>query len=127
MSDGAGQFDVGHLDAAALERYRRRTAPPSELLQADAHIAACTRCFEAVRAQDDTIELPAAGDQHLSYEELESFVDGRADAVDRELLTAHTSHCALCSDELADVTATRDALAPRPPRTPSPMSRRLPR
>lgn len=118
------RFD-GHPDAAALDRYRRRVASPSELLATDAHLAACDECFHAVRAEHDSVELPA-GDRHLSYEELEAHVDGRADALDRELVTAHTAQCAPCAAELADVQATRDALAPRAPR-PTAQVRRVPR
>lgn len=115
--NGTRQIEGQHLDAEALDRYRRRVAPAAELLAVDAHIASCDRCFGAVRAATEVIELPAANDhEHLTYEELESFVDNRADALDRELVTAHVALCTLCSDELVDLTATRDALAPRTPR-----------
>ncbi|HEX2121258.1 MAG TPA: hypothetical protein VHL59_06410 [Thermoanaerobaculia bacterium] len=126
MSD-TKQNDDPHLDAEALERYRRRTAPPAELLVADAHIASCDRCYEAVRAEDDTIELPAAdGDEHATYEELEAFVDGHAEAVDRELVAAHVAFCARCSRELTDLAAMRESMNARsapavdPPRVPRP-------
>ncbi len=126
MSD-TNQSDERHLDAETLDRYRRRTAPPAELLAADAHIASCDRCYEAVRAETDTIELPAAdGDEHVAYEELEAFVDGHADAVDRELIAAHVAFCARCSSELTDLAATRESMnarsapAPDPPRVPRP-------
>ncbi len=116
MSD-ANPSDRSHLDAEALDRYRRRVAPPSELLAADAHIAHCDRCYDAVRAETDAIELPpAAGDAHITYEELEAFVDGRVDALDREWIAAHTAACARCSAELADLAATRDTLTARVPR-----------
>jgi hypothetical protein len=110
---GANESDGTHLDAEARDRYRRRVAPPAELLAADAHIASCNRCYEAVRADVDAIELPAAGPSHVTYEELESFVDGHADAQDRELIAAHVAFCTLCSNELTDLAATRDAFAPR--------------
>lgn len=112
------QSGGSHLDAGALDRYRRRIAPPDELLQADAHIAACNRCYDAVRAEVDTIELPPAdGDEHVSYEELESFVDGHADATDRELIVTHVSSCPRCSTELTDLAATREAMGLRSTRT----------
>ena len=122
----ADRLEGNHPDAEALDRYRRRTATPDELLATDAHLATCDECFHAVRAEHDSVELPSAGDKHLTYEELEAFVDGRADALDRELVTAHTAQCAQCAAELADVKATRDALAPRAPR-PAAQLRRVPR
>jgi hypothetical protein len=114
---GANDSRGMHLDAAALDRYRRRVAPVAELLDADAHIAACSRCYGAVRADVETIDLPAAdGPEHVSYEELEAFVDGEADPLDRELIAAHVAFCTVCSDELADLAAVRDGLAARHPR-----------
>lgn len=118
MSD-ANSSDRNHLDAEALDRYRRRVAPASELLAADAHIARCDRCYDAVRAETDTIELPpATGDAHIAYDELEALVDGRADALDREWIAAHTAACTQCAAELADLAATRDTLTARVPRAP---------
>jgi len=107
----AAKQSGGHPDAEALERYRRRAAPPAELLATDAHVASCDRCYGAVRAEADAIELPANGQAHVTYEELEAFVDGRAAALDRELLAAHVAFCALCSNELSDLAATRDGMA----------------
>jgi hypothetical protein len=117
--NGTNRNDVPHLDAEALDRYRRRIAPPAELLAADAHIASCDLCYDAVRADVDAIDLPPAkGDVHLTYEELEAFVDGRADAVDRELIAAHAALCTLCAAELTDLAAARDAMGLRSPRAP---------
>jgi anti-sigma factor RsiW len=121
--NGPGALDGAHLDAEALDRYRRRAAAPAELLAADAHIASCNRCYAAVRAPDEAIGLP---ERHLAYEDLEAFVDGRADAIARELVTEHTANCTMCASELADIAAMRDSLAPRPNR-PAEAVRRLPR
>jgi anti-sigma factor RsiW len=68
-----------------------------------------------------TIELPPA--EHLTYEELEAFVDGRADALERQLVEAHVELCARCSGELLDLAATRDALGLGPS---GPRRRQLP-
>jgi hypothetical protein len=124
---GQERHDVPHLDAAALDRYRRRSAPPAELLEADAHIASCDLCYGAVRADVDAIDLPPARDAHLSYEELEAFVDGRADALDRELTAAHLEHCTLCGNELTDLTASREAMGLRSPHAPQDARPRRPR
>jgi anti-sigma factor RsiW len=120
--------DSSHPDAEALERYRGRTASAAETLAVDAHIAQCDRCHDAVRAESDIIELPPPdGDTHLTYAELEAFVDGRAEALDRELIAAHAASCARCSSELTDLAATRDSLASRSPGAPRPVRFRRPR
>lgn len=125
---GTRQSSGRHLDAAALDRYRRRVAPSEELLESDAHLASCSRCHDAVRIDVDTIALPPAdGPEHVTYEELESFVDGTADALDRELIAAHVAFCTICSDEMADLAAARDALAVRSPRASHQVRWRRPR
>lgn len=102
-----------HLDPDALNRYRqRRAVSPAELLAVDAHVAVCDSCYDAVRADIDTIDLPA-DDAHLSYEELEAFVDGSASATDRELTAAHAASCEVCHEKLIDLGATRDSLRVR--------------
>ena len=83
-----------HPTAAQLDRYRRRAASAAETIDIDAHIAACERCFDAVRA-----------DAHLTYEQLEAIADGR------EAPAPHLALCAACRRELADLSAMRDALA----------------
>jgi anti-sigma factor RsiW len=114
---GTEQSGGKHLDAAALDRYRRRVASPDELLETDAHLASCARCHDAVRSDAETIELPPAdGPEHVTYEELEAFVDGQADPLDRELIAAHVAFCTICSEELADLAAMRAGLAARSPR-----------
>jgi anti-sigma factor RsiW len=113
--NGTRQSNGTHPDAGTLERYRSRTAAPAELLAVDAHIASCDSCFDLVRAAQETIDLPALEvDSHTSYDELEAFVDGRAGATARELITAHTAVCQLCSEELADLIAVRDGMPRRP-------------
>lgn len=115
--NGTRQSNDQHPDAGILERYCSRTAAPAELLEIDAHIASCDSCFALIRSSQETIGLPALdGPAHATYEELEAFVDGWADATARELITAHTVVCELCSEELADLIAVRDGV-PRPPRS----------
>lgn len=127
MTDDDGGAVV-HLDEGQLDRYRRRACAPDELLAADEHIAKCDRCFASVRADAGTIELPDAPDDgHLTYDELEAFVDGRADGEDVERIALHAEQCARCGAELADLVATRDAIAPREPAAPRRPSPRVTR
>lgn len=89
-------MNSSHPTADQLDRYRRRTAPPAELLTVDAHIAACDRCFAAVRA-----------DAHLTFEQTVAYVHGGADAASVE---RHLSLCDLCRGEVEDVKAMRVAV-----------------
>lgn len=83
-----------HPTADALDRYRRRTAAPAELLEVDAHIAACDRCYDAVRVG------------HLTYEQAEAFVDGVRDAGVQE----HLATCAMCRGEVEDLAGMREVV-----------------
>ena len=106
-----------HPSAEQLERYRHRSASAEDLLFVDEHIAACDECFAAVGAADEAVVLAAAESSeraHLTYEEMERWVDGRADSIDRELVDGHAAHCDLCRSELADLMRVKDAThAPR--------------
>lgn len=93
-----------HPTAGQLESYRRRTAAPADLLEVDAHIASCDRCFAAVRA-----------DAHLTFEQLSAYVTRGGE---RALVERHIALCEPCRGEVNDLLRLRDAM--RPPR------RRLP-
>lgn len=90
-----------HPTPEQLDRYRQRLAAPAELLAADAHVASCDQCYNVVRAEVVTVVLRGGG--HLTYEELETYVDGRADADDRRLVTAHVAQCPRCRGQLSDL------------------------
>ncbi|HEX6085168.1 MAG TPA: hypothetical protein VF266_11620 [Thermoanaerobaculia bacterium] len=86
-------MNVTHPTAAQLERYRRRTAPPAETLEVDAHIAACDRCFEALSA-----------DAHLTFEQLVEITEGR------ESGAPHLALCPMCRRELDDLQRLREVM-----------------
>ena len=47
--------------------------------------------------------LEQAETEHLSYEQLEAYVDSRLDSSEAELVRAHTDLCAQCASELQDL------------------------
>ncbi len=49
------------------------------------------------------IDLSQAEEQHLSYEQIEAFVDSRLDAIEAELVRAHADLCDQCAAELNDL------------------------
>ena len=85
-----------HPTAALLDRYRRRTATPAELLEVDAHIATCDRCFEAVRA-----------DAHLTFEQLSGYVTS---GEQRTLVERHVALCEMCRGEVRDLEQLREVM-----------------
>ncbi|HYI08158.1 MAG TPA: zf-HC2 domain-containing protein [Thermoanaerobaculia bacterium] len=107
-----------HPTAEQLDRYRRGASAPAELLEVDAHVAACDLCFELVRAAAAPVAIPR-DHAHLTYEESEAFVDGRAGAIDREVAEAHLATCDRCRGEIRDLTDMREAIeaegSARPP------------
>ena len=117
-----------HLSTRSLEQYRLRTLPPAELLRADEHIAACDSCRRragedvraerVLRAMDASLRSAAAdaAREHLSFEQLADFVDGRLDAAEREVIGSHLELCRLCEEEAADLRSYRNTLAAEPGR-----------
>jgi hypothetical protein len=82
-----------HPTAEQLDLYRRRAASPAETVDVDTHIAACDRCFDAVRA-----------DAHLTFDELAALADGRAGT------DPHLILCARCRGEVDDLRQMREAV-----------------
>lgn len=55
--------------------------------------------------QDPTIALPA---EHLTYDEIEAYVDGRADEDDRAIVAEHLAQCARCREEVTHLQDVHD-------------------
>src|SRR5215813_1297507 len=97
-----------HFSVQLIERYRQRTLPPAELLDADDHLAACEMCRRQLgdkhRVQAATRslrgDLAATGWTHLPYEQLAAYVEGVLDQTDREIADCHLKLCAQCSWEI---------------------------
>jgi hypothetical protein len=101
-----------HPTPEQIDRYRTRAGAADELLAVDQHISECDRCHATLgRAASDEIVLDIAGEsEHLTYDEMEQWLDGRADDVERELIEGHRDICDLCRNELADLARVRDAM-----------------
>lgn len=115
---------LDHPTADALDRYRRRIAAPEELITVDRHIAECDRCCTTVRAgrgsarSTSTVAALLADQKsgHLTFEELERWVDGNAGIIERERIDGHVEECDLCRSELADLARVRDSIRTAPVR-----------
>ncbi|MGI8641740.1 MAG: hypothetical protein ACR2MG_17570 [Pyrinomonadaceae bacterium] len=115
-----------HISAEAIERYAIRKSALAEMLAVQRHIAVCEMCreklaeaFDAEKAFvglqnelafDDFSDEP----EHLPYEQLALFVDGKLDAVESEITESHLAICAECKKDLADLRVFRQ-IADAPP------------
>ncbi len=114
-----------HLSAQTIEQYHRRKLPPADLLTADDHLAACLACrrqaSEAVSGEKALASLRAdlhrvarKESDHLTDEQMTSFVDDELDAVDREIVDSHLEVCDMCQAETEDLRAFREEMASPP-------------
>ncbi|MCS6861930.1 MAG: zf-HC2 domain-containing protein, partial [Abditibacteriales bacterium] len=109
-----------HLSSQQIERYCQRALSSAELLAADDHIAACASCRQrlAEAARDSFSFVPAsavvAQPEHLTYEQLEAYVDSALDEVDREIVESHLELCATCVAEVRDLRAFRAMMSTYP-------------
>jgi hypothetical protein len=106
-----------HLSQQVIERYRERTLSPAELIAADDHFAACAACRELLLSGAPVASVEAAtaslrrelgeslAPEHLGYEQLAAYVDREADAVEREIVESHLSHCHSCTEQFEELRA----------------------
>lgn len=102
-----------HLTPDLIQRWRFRRASPQEILAITEHLAMCETCRGAVagdrsaaaiaEAIDHQLERDRAELTHLGAEVIERWVDGTADAVDRELVESHFAICRACRQEAEDL------------------------
>src|SRR3569833_1235239 len=89
-----------HLSAGDLERYRKRELPPRELLAAATHLAGCDLCRGNLADETRSGILLTAAPAHLTFEQLETYADGRADEIDREIVESHVELCEFCATQV---------------------------
>ncbi len=100
-----------HLLTDDIKNYINRQMTPAELLKADDHLAGCDLCFQQIndlqfarRAADlDFLNASPDESEHLSYEQLENYVDEKSDIVGREIADVHLQICGTCKQELDDL------------------------
>ena len=98
-----------HVTAEQIGQYRGKTMPAAELLAFDRHLARCEAC-RGLLAEKEAVSrllsgLAAAAPEHLSYERMADYVDGKLAALDREAIESHAEMCGRCAAELEDLAA----------------------
>ena len=112
-----------HISTNLIERYRQRRMEPLEMLALDQHTSNCVQCRQQLRAalslNSSASALQASvptwqmDDEHLSKNQLSSFLSGKLDAVDRELAESHLEFCDGCKSEITELLARQVPPAPR--------------
>src|SRR5581483_4373334 len=122
---------MAHLNNEQIRAYHQRTLPAAELLDVSQHLGGCEACRAlmaprrevslAVQAFQEKIRS-GAGPLHLTYEEIEAYVDGTMAAPDRASVESHARECGSCAEDVEGIRALRREL--QHPRTiPSPTKR----
>jgi anti-sigma factor RsiW len=120
MEPAAGRYEmIAHLSNEQIQAYRQRSLPGEELLELSEHIGTCEACrarlaspaerADRIRAFQRSLQAEPV---HLSYEELEAYVDGTMAVVDRTAVEAHTRACRTCATDLDEILALRRELEP---------------
>jgi hypothetical protein len=96
-----------HLNQEQLKGYRDRTLALGELVAVDAHLGGCEPCRSALAGSADGNSsksvisgIDQARFQHLSYEQMDDWVEDRLDHPGRELVMAHIGSCPACARQL---------------------------
>ena len=114
---------ASHLSEEQIAHYRGRRLAPEELLSVDDHISQCADCRHRIASAADlqtALQNKLAVDaaylrpktEHLSYEQMEAYVDGKISKADQASLRVHLQSCKTCSEELRDLNTFKAELMP---------------
>lgn len=124
-----------HLSIDQVRAYVRGALHPSTLVATDDHLETCASCRAALARESDAsfgaeafgraLATPEARVEtpHLAFEHLRGALEGTLGAVDLEWVEAHLLLCAMCADELQDLSRFASTLPARrqpPPSSPVP-------
>ena len=126
-----------HLSIGDVEPYRSRRLPVTELLSINDHLAGCVTCRELVEEPGKLGEAYSfahallgedrgESGSHLSYEQVERYVDDRLSEQDRNVVDIHLETCRECETDADDLKQTRAGMFSDVVRMPKDSSRRLP-
>jgi hypothetical protein len=94
-----------HVSREQLVQYRNRALLPQELVAVDGHLGGCQEC----RAELAGLSTPAVAAiaavqsvrfEHISYEQMDAWVEDTLDQTERELVLSHIGLCAPCARQL---------------------------
>lgn len=94
-----------HISREQLQKYRNRALVPQELVAVDAHLGQCQECRDELSALASISDLTVsavrqARFEHITYEQMDAWVDNELEQSERELVMAHIGLCAPCARQL---------------------------
>ena len=109
-----------HLSPVVIQDYHRQKLTPADLLGVDDHLAECHECRRLVEfaLKNDVLGIyselasEAVVDQHLTFEQMATYVDGLLTGEERRIIEDHLAACGECSPLVADLSAFRNEIAP---------------
>lgn len=101
-----------HPDSETLRAFREHRLSGSVVAEVASHIGGCARCAKAEPAAARMAFDALVEDAHLSDEELDVLVDGRADD---PRIARHVETCAMCRAEVEDLRSFDIKLSPPRP------------
>jgi len=98
-------MSTAHISREQLMKYRNRALAAQELVAVDGHLGACQTCREELAglaaAPIATIAaVREARFEHLTYEQMDAWVEDQLDQTERELVLSHVGLCAPCARQL---------------------------
>jgi hypothetical protein len=94
-----------HLSREQLMKYRNRALLPGELVAIDGHLGKCQDCRReltdlALSSTSFTAAIREAQSDHITYEQMDAWVDDEMDQTERELVLSHIGLCKPCARQL---------------------------
>jgi hypothetical protein len=94
-----------HLSREQLKKYRNRALLPGELVAIDGHLGKCQDCRReltdlAFSNSTFTSAIREAQSEHVTYEQMDAWVDNEMDQTERELVLSHIGLCKPCARQL---------------------------
>jgi anti-sigma factor RsiW len=109
-----------HLSETEIQNYQSKEITPDQLLELDDHLQSCELCRSRVHQKQDDLsfrwlrsELRTTAVEnpgHLSYDQLESYIDRRLDSVDLENVQSHLNVCNECTTDVNELRSVQSEL-----------------
>lgn len=108
-----------HLSEEQIQNYITQSASREDLAAVDRHLAECRECRATISSRAGAEsrmalfrkELESEPIEHLSYQNLEAYVDNTLTMVDLEIAQSHLDICDECSDSERDLHRMRSEIA----------------
>ena len=107
------------LDSEVLDRYRSgRMQSPLEMQRAERHLTNCDSCKARLQAElvgagsrlAQALLPEREGSDCLDDADMIRYVDGAADAIEKEAIAAHLADCRLCREDVAALQQFKDEM-----------------